>query len=191
MAVKGCRRPALTHASGTHPPQLWRPSDRGESQTRTLCGIASNKAKPKIHPLQFEVYIIVFIVPLRSMIFIGIIFGGLHLYIASVSPRRAWFDIRAVHVRFMMDSVVLGQTVRVLRSSPVIIIPSELRIHISFICHRRYITMGTQNTFLFHSKHAASVGNPVNAVLRKSRCLLRAAQLVTAYTPCAKYRDSE
>ena len=31
----GRRRPALTHASGTHPSQLWRPSDRGESQTRT------------------------------------------------------------------------------------------------------------------------------------------------------------
>lgn len=83
MAVKGCRRPSLTHASGTHPPQLWRPSDRGESQTRTFCGIASNKAKPKILPLQFEVYIIVFLVPLRSIIFIGIMFGGLHLYIDS------------------------------------------------------------------------------------------------------------
>jgi hypothetical protein len=109
----GCRRPALTHASGTHPPQLWRPSDRGESQTRTLCGIATNKTKPKIHPLQFEVYIIVFIVPSRSITFIRIIFGGLHLYIASISPRRAWFDIRVVHVRFMMDSAALGQTVRV------------------------------------------------------------------------------
>jgi hypothetical protein len=93
MAVKGCRRPALTHASETHPPQLWRPSDRGESQTRTFCGIASNKAKPKILPLQFEVYIIVFLVPLRGIIFIGIMFGGLHLYIASISPRRAWFNI--------------------------------------------------------------------------------------------------
>ena len=69
----------------------------------------------------------------------------------------------------MMDSVALGQIVRIFRSIPVIIIPSELHIHISFICHGRYIIIGTQkNTFLFHSKHAASADNPVNAVPRKS-----------------------
>lgn len=117
------------------PSQLWRPSDRGESQTRTLYGIASNKTKRKIHPFQLEVYIIVFLVPLGIITFIGIVFGGLHMYIVSISPRRAWFDIRAVHVRFMMNNFALGQTVRVFRSIPVIIIPSEFHIHISFVCH--------------------------------------------------------
>jgi hypothetical protein len=70
----------------------------------------------------------------------------------------------------MMDTVALEQSVRVCRSIPAIIIPSELHIHISFICQWRYIIIDVQNTFLLHSKHAASADRPVNAALRKSRC---------------------
>jgi hypothetical protein len=49
----------------------------------------------------------------------------------SLSPRRDGFDPRAVHVRYVVEKVALGQVFfRVLRLSPVNIIPAMLHTHV-------------------------------------------------------------
>jgi hypothetical protein len=50
--------------------------------------------------------------------------------VAGFSPRRPGFALRADHVEFVVDRVALGQVfLRVLRCSPVNIIPPLLHIH--------------------------------------------------------------
>jgi hypothetical protein len=52
--------------------------------------------------------------------------------VAGLPPRRPGFASGSVHVRFMVDKVALGQVfLRVLRFSPVSIIPPGLHTHIS------------------------------------------------------------
>jgi hypothetical protein len=52
--------------------------------------------------------------------------------VAGLSPRRPGFAPGSIHVGFMVDSVALGQVfLRVLRFSPVNIIPPLLHIHLS------------------------------------------------------------
>jgi hypothetical protein len=52
--------------------------------------------------------------------------------VAGLSPRRAEFAPGSIHVGFVVDRVALGQDfLRVLRFSPVSIIPSGLHTHMS------------------------------------------------------------
>ena len=121
MAVPGCRRPALTNVNGTHPPQLWRPSDRGESQNRTLHGIVSNKTRRKVYILNWSIHNCV-----RSITFIGII---LITFVASIAPRGPWFSA----TEFKINGYRKGLLSWVLRFFSASNIPPLLLAHMSFI----------------------------------------------------------
>ena len=58
--------------------------------------------------------------------------------VAGLPPLRLGFDLRSVHVRFVVDKVTLGQVfLRILRLTPVIIIPPVLHTHLDVALFRR------------------------------------------------------
>jgi hypothetical protein len=60
---------------------------------------------------------------------------------AGSSPRISGLDPMPFHVRFVENEVAVGQCfLRVVRCSPVIIIPPVLRSH-SVVSRRRYVTL--------------------------------------------------
>ena len=70
--------------------------------------------------------------------------------------RRPGFSYRPFRVGYLMDERALGPVfLRVIQFSPVSITPPISDTHISFICHRRCITLGTDgvcDVFLFPSR---------------------------------------
>jgi hypothetical protein len=82
----------------------------------------------------------------------------LRLLDVGLSPQRLGFNLRPVHVGFVMKNVALVQVcLSELRFSPVSIIPPLLHIHVSLVYHRRYIILATdsivkQNTRLVRQK---------------------------------------